>query len=307
VAPGQWTITINCFLEDEDGVNSENSYAEGSRTVNIRSGPNGVITIPMSIKVIEPDDYIDGSNNNNGDDKAGTLRWAIEVVQQTSKNIDILIDLPDGNNVIALNSTLPGIESKSIIIRAKNPVTIKRGNANFTTSFFTIGEGGALILDGPITIDGGNIDNISANAPLITIDGGTFIMNKDVTLQNNTNNNGNGGGVSVDGNGTFTMKGGTIKGNTAGSTGTTSGYGGGVYVGDNGRFSKTGGTIYGHDSTSTPSNPDDNTTQPSDNGHAVYVTAVYDEDDSIRSEKKRNTTADNTVSLNSEKDENWDE
>jgi hypothetical protein len=338
VAPGQWTITVKCFLEDEDGVNSDDSYAEGSRTVNIKPGPNGVIVIPMSLKVINTDDYIDGSSSGSGDDKAGTLRWAIEVVQQTTKDIAIIIDLPEDNNEITLKGTLPPIEGKSVTIRAKKDVTIKRAIPNFTASFFTIGKDGTLTLSGPIIIDGASA---SATEPLITIDGGMFIMNKDVTLQNNTNNSSKGGGVSVDGNGTFTMndgtisgntasygggvavvngtftmKSGTIKGNTAADTGATpsiGGFGGGVYVDNNGKFTKTGGTIYGkaasateNDNTTVIANTGGNTF--TDNGNAVYVTAVYDTDanaEPIRSEKKRNSTADNTVNLNSETTDEW--
>jgi len=327
VAPGQWTITVKCFLEDKEaGIVSPDcpSYAEGSRTVNIKSGPNGVIVIPMSIKVIEVDD-----NPNSG--KAGTLRWAIQdVVQMSKKNIDIVIDL-DENAEINLTSAFsinenngsatpatpkPITIDKSVTIRTKNSVTIKRAASNFSTSFFTIGKGGTLILDGPITIDGGNtISSFNgAQAPLITINGGTFIMNKDVTLQNNTNNSGNGGGVAVL-SGTFTMNGGTIKGNTAAASGTpsTGGFGGGVYVGEEGTFSKTGGIIYGYVDNDTNSNKafgSDTPTTPQ--GHAVYVTAVSDANaaagaEPIRSEKKRNNTADNTVNLNSETEESWSE
>jgi hypothetical protein len=241
VAPGQWTITIEALYKDEP-----KPYAEGSRTVNIKPGPNGLIVIPMSLKVIKNIDYIDGNNSTTGDgddDKAGTLRWAIEVAQQTSKDIDIVIDLDnDSAGLINLMGTLPAIEGNSVTIRAKNEVTIKRATPNFTASLFTIGKDGTLILSGadskPITIDG----SANATEPLIIIDGGTLIMNDDVTLQNNTNNNGNGGGVAVNNNGTFTMNGGKIAGNTANE-------GGGVCVADNGIFIMSGGEISGNTAT----------------------------------------------------------
>ena len=345
VAPGQWTITIEAFYTNkEDSTKGViGPLAEGSRTVNIKSGPNGTVVIPMSIKVIDDDD-----DTNSG--KAGTLRWAIQdVVQMSKKNIDIVIDLPEGDNEIILKGTLPDIEGKSVTIRAKKDVTIKRFSNNFIASFFTIGEGGTLILDGPITIDGGNQDNPSIDspiAPLITINGGAFIMNKDVTLQNNTNNNGKGGGVSVDGNGTFTMnngtisgnkaitttatddskgggvyvlngtftmKGGTIKGNIAAASGTplpAEGYGGGVYVDDNGKFIKTGGTINGVDDPSLSTvSPDANTTQPSGQGNAVFVTEKTDPTDAtivVRIGNKKDTTIGPTDNLDSETTDEWD-
>ena len=272
VAPGQWTITIEALYRNEP-----KPYAEGSRTVNIKPGPNGLIVIPMSLKVIKGDDYIDGNNNgttDDGDNKAGTLRWAIEVVQETSKDIVIVIDLDnDSDGVINLMGTLPDIKGKSVTIRAKNEVTIKRATPNFTASLFTIREDGTLTLGGAgsakITIDG---SDANATEPLITINAGTLIMNDDVTLQNNTNNNGNGGGVAVNNNGTFTMNGGTIKGNTAaGGTATpsTGGYGGGVYVAAGGKFTMNGGTI-GGDKTTEGNTADSY-------GGGVYITGADSE------------------------------
>ena len=76
--------------------------------------------------------------------------------------------------------------------------------------------------------------------------------------------------------GSFTMEGGEISGNKAGSAamaaGATAGVGGGVSVWETGSFSKTGGIIYGD----TDNNPDngnakDNTaTRGNTWGHAVY-------------------------------------
>jgi len=73
-----------------------------------------------------------------------------------------------------------------------------------------------------------------------------------------------GGGVHVDG-GTFTMRGGTITGNT-------SSIGGGVYV-NRGTFTKTGGTITGYGSDRNNGNvvKDSMHNVMSFKGHAVYA------------------------------------
>ncbi|MDR1229865.1 MAG: hypothetical protein LBK61_00530 [Spirochaetaceae bacterium] len=129
--------------------------------------------------------------------------------------------------------------------------TISRGN-NFEDSLFTVdGTGASLTLDAGyslgLALDG---DNISANAPLVRVSGGTLTMKERVTLKNNSNA-GKGGGVHVNG-GTFTMNGGTISGNTPSQ-------GGGVYVDENGTFTMNGGTISGNTA--------------SQGGGGVYVTS----------------------------------
>ncbi|GHV77875.1 hypothetical protein AGMMS49942_26960 [Spirochaetia bacterium] len=84
-----------------------------------------------------------------------------------------------------------------------------------------------------------------------------------------------GGGVRVESDGTFTMTGGTISGNTA------SGNGGGVWVGNTGNFIKDGGTINGGPGVAP------NNTASGSNGHAVYW-------DTIPLKKKVNDTLDST-------------
>ena len=70
--------------------------------------------------------------------------------------------------------------------------------------------------------------------------GGTLLMRNGAVLRNNVNS-GTGGGVEVGGrNGSFTMTGGEISGNTAG------GLAGGVYVNRYGTFNMQGGTISGN-------------------------------------------------------------
>jgi hypothetical protein len=92
--------------------------------------------------------------------------------------------------------------------------------------------------------------------------------------------------------GTFTMEGGEISGNTA------SNGGGGVY--NSGTFTKTSGIIYGDtDRTHTPSSTENTVINASGYGHAVY---------SIVSDvtKRRESTAGTDVSLDSRTPANWE-
>jgi hypothetical protein len=115
-------------------------------------------------------------------------------------------------------------------------------NSGFTGSLFTVDSGASLVLDGSpnaLVIDG---NNLSANAALIAVNGGTLNMYDGVTLCNNRNTSVfNGGGVRVVNGGSFTMNGGAISGNTTDSTN-----GGGVYVnGSDSLFEMKSGTIGG--------------------------------------------------------------
>jgi parallel beta-helix repeat protein len=90
---------------------------------------------------------------------------------------------------------------------------------------------------------------------------GTFTM-QGGSVQGNTAT-GYGGGVLVFANsGTFTLSGGSIEGNTA------TGYGGGVYLYNSSALTKTGGTIYGNNASDTQRNK---VTGYTDHGAAVWV------------------------------------
>ena len=140
---------------------------------------------------------------------------------------------------------------------------------------------GLLVVQGELTLENVIIDGQKESygynkAPLVRINGGTFIMNDDAVLQNNIARSGNGGGVVVN-TGTFNMTGGTITGNSVtdnagggvvvgsgqftmtggtigninGGEGNTATTGGGVNIGPNGTFTMTGGTISGNTATSS--------------------------------------------------------
>jgi len=200
----------------------------------------------LCTKVTNPADSSDANNNPT----QGTLRWAIKQANGETDSSIIVINIEGTSPTIELSSSLPEITSDITII-AQKAVTIKREDNNFTGSFFTIKEKGTLTLGGGnntrITLDGGNKNDppITATAALITINTGGFYMNENITLQNNTKSNGNGGGVYVDNDGTFTMNGGTISGNTVQPGAFGSVYGGGVYVGS-GTFTMNGGIISGN-------------------------------------------------------------
>jgi len=219
----------------------------------------------------------------------------------------------------------------NIILKSDNTKRkISLPESGTDNSLFTIKNGVTLILE-DIILQG--LD--SYYSPLVHVNGGNLIMSKGATITGNDNKNSSscGGSVYVDeygiftmnagtisGNkafcgggvyvkcGTFTMNGGTISGNTA-----TGGFGGGVYVGNdglevNGKFIKTGGIIYGNDGSDNK-----NVALPSASaakGHAVYVTQVRNDSGlpDLRTEKQRNTTADdnNNGKLNSDDNLNWE-
>jgi hypothetical protein len=180
---------------------------------------------------------------------------------------------------------------------ARNITVTLRGNGILTTSadgaLFRFAGGSAsyrqtLIIDGPVTLVGRNAADNGANntAPVVYLysnaalemkngtitcnasegGGGVYVQNGSFTMSGgkisgNTAQR-SGGGVSVSG-GTFTMTGGVISGNTA-----QSGGGVGVY----GSFAKSGGTIYGDTDTIHTPGADENTATGGE-GHAVYYGA----------------------------------
>jgi hypothetical protein len=105
-----------------------------------------------------------------------------------------------------------------------------------TGSLFTIGAGQNLTLAQNITLEGVD-DN---TRPLIQVSAsGVFVMKDNSKIIDNVCvNNSAGGGVFAYEDSAFTMKGGTISGNTA-----TNGSGGGVNVRENSIFTMEGGTI----------------------------------------------------------------
>jgi hypothetical protein len=180
-----------------------------------------------------------------------TLKAAIESAESgdTVKVLkDISIDSEDSAIVVA---------GKELTIQAagEDAKTIKRGG-DFKGSLFTV-ESGKLSLSAGhslgLVIDGGKLENMTAEAALITVRD-ELTMSGGVTLQNNDNaasgasGEPSGGAVFVDG-GAFTMSGGLISGNKAGDplNDNGNGGGGGVAIKNAGEFTMKDGSISGNE------------------------------------------------------------
>ncbi|MCL2689151.1 MAG: hypothetical protein FWE57_04820 [Chitinispirillia bacterium] len=110
-------------------------------------------------------------------------------------------------------------------------------------ALFTIGTGVTLILDNRVTLRGRS----SNNAPVVRVNSrGTLVMKAGSRISGNTTS-ASGGGVVVNTDGSFTMEGGEISGNT--SSGWSAG-GGGVYVAAGGYLLMENGRITGNSSSS---------------------------------------------------------
>ena len=304
VTPGNWYITVEAYSVEkstEGGPPAKSLTAFSARSVNIKSGLNGTVSMEM---------------------------W-----QVVSYWYDLESAIVAGASTIALNGAYPYADWG---VGSTDPITINRpvtliavNNIDMTrlsggSSFFSIEGGGSLTLQAArgctLILDGGGEANSGAPSLISVDNGGALVMNDGVKLLNNYSGTSTyGGAVSIGDYGSiFTMNGGTIAGNTAGSGGgvainapnaggsfimrggtisgnTAFGNGGGVYVGSGGRLRKTGGIIYGSDDVEGNANI---STLP---GQAVYVTpdatgSVY----TNRTQKQRDTTAGPSVNLDSD-------
>ena len=182
--------------------------------------------------------------------------------------------------------------------------------SGFTDPFFTINTGSSLTLGAKVKLSSSGQINMTGtvgpNDAFIKVDGGTLVMNDNVTLEDNQStayrtggaveitsgtfimNKGtiknnyatNGGGVYVN-SGFFIMNGGSINNNNADSATPGFGYGGGVYVGNSGTFIKNGGTIENNGASTSEGDQVyvtkvDTTTHPPDNRAGGYINAAID-------------------------------
>jgi len=192
------------------------------------------------------------------------------------------------------------------------------------------GGGGVYVNSGTFTMNGGAIsgNRVNSGGGVCVVGGsgsssGTFTMNGG-TISGNTANS-NGGGVFVDrgtgSSGTFTLIGGTISGNTASQGGgvyvavdgfwrsgtftmrggaiignTATAYGGGVHTTGRTNFTKTGGIITGYSSDQANGNRvADQGGIIARRGHGVWVSE----------NRRKETTAGPSMSLNNSNDDNW--
>jgi hypothetical protein len=176
----------------------------------------------------------------DGKGVAVTLEWIISsVLPGTTMTIFV-----QDNITVASSINVQGNVTLTVVDGLE--ATIERGSS--TGSLFTVQSGASLTLDagnGSLTLDG---KNIPANAPLVTVSGGTLTMGDGVALKNSNNNTQNGGGVIVNSGGTFVMTGGEISDNTL-STGSAA-HGGGVILDGNSTFTMSGGKISGNTAAS---------------------------------------------------------
>jgi uncharacterized repeat protein (TIGR02543 family) len=128
---------------------------------------------------------------------------------------------------------------KTVRITLNGDTTERTVSVSAAGSLFTVGNEVTLTLGNNITLQG----RPSNTAALVTVNGGTLVMNSGAKVSGNTSSSYSGGGVYVSNNGTFTMNGGTISDNTSFS-------GGGVYMGS-GTFTMNEGTISGNTASSS--------------------------------------------------------
>jgi len=212
VIPGEWNVLINSYYEGE-------IYATGSIDVILKPGLNNeTITIDM---------YQSAYSEVPGKNLAEKLKWLSKIA---IKNCNYLIMINEDENLEPQTLSYDG-KKISITLKGEKERTVSlSGNG----SLFTIKSGVTLILDKNIILKG----HASNNTSLVKINsGGTLEMKSMSKITGNTvTTNESGGGVYVAGNGTFTMRGGTIIANTAKCAG-------GVVVMENGTFTMKGGDI----------------------------------------------------------------
>jgi len=249
VAVGYWNVQVNASYEKEP-------YAEGSAFVEVKAGQNNTVSIQMNqvikfYKEFYSANEIEWNTARTAiaNEESGTdLNYAINVTndfelpgsaENTFGDVTGINIYLRGNHKIYLTSQGPIIR-----IAAEQSVTLQ--DVDFVGLIYR--KNGA--------IQDNNTSLVYATGPNTS-----FTMTGNASLTDNANY-GAAGGLRVE-DGTFTMNGGTISGNSYGGvyidgtfimnggniSGNTSNYGGGATV--YGTFTMNGGTISGNSCTST--------------------------------------------------------
>jgi len=139
----------------------------------------------------------------------------------------------NGSYILEVNANEDSYQNLSYSGKSGIIITLRGVGANRTlNNGFTVNSGVALVLEDNITLRG-----------RVSVQGGGLVMYAGSTITGNRfqsfSYSEGGGGVYVCDGGNFTLRGGTISGNTADE-------GGGVYVGRDGTFIMAGGTISGN-------------------------------------------------------------
>jgi uncharacterized protein YjdB len=199
--------------------------------------------------------YYDTLNDALNDAANGTANAPTEII--ILRNITAV---QNGTNNYAYR--IPASKNIKLNVEAGKNITITAAAGNFV--LFSVSNNGSSLTLGP-TADGGTLTLSGGNAAAQSSRGGvtiierTFTMNDGVTITG-FNSGQRGGGVFLYLDGTFTMNGGKISGNTASES--YLGGGGGVFM-DSGTFIMNGGEI------------SDNTANGSNGGGGVCVSGTF--------------------------------
>jgi hypothetical protein len=247
VEPGEWDIYVRAVIYDDE--NEEVLIAEEKKPIRVTIKPGR--NIPVTIEMV----FVGQPEEPSPDNKIEVESWE-ELKNLILNNYDKEIFIIKEDLIANSSIIIPNGREITLIANTDKDVTImRRGYEDDELSplegpLFVILMNSILTLNKSdevkqLIIDGNRDNDVeTAYGPLISVyAGGTLIMNKNVSLRNNSNINGgvnNGGGVNVAG--MAIMNGGEITGNAAEK-------GGGVYV-DN------GGTFYMHDGNITSNEAD---------------------------------------------------
>jgi len=187
----------------------------------------GCATVPTSGSVST--DPLTGGTIVPGSSLKSKLTW----LQENAKSDNTYIVEVRANERLAPQVLGYGrLRNITIILRGDDKNRLIRLSSN--GSLFDIRSNVTLVLESNITLQGRGRNN----GPVVRVQNGTLIMNSGVSITGNETAN-FGGAVYVILNGTFTMNGGTISGNSARE-------GGGVAVYSESTFVMSGGTISGN-------------------------------------------------------------
>ncbi|MDR1901643.1 MAG: fibronectin type III domain-containing protein [Treponema sp.] len=202
----------------------------------------------------------------------------------SGQTVNITLAGGEGSHTVSLSASAYGslfTVGSGVTLVLDSGVTLK-GRSSNTASLVRVDSGGTLTMKGNAVISG---NTSSSDGGGVYVYRGTFTM-EGGEISGNTASSGIGGGGVCLSDGTFTMKGGIISGNSASSYDRL--YGGGVSVWG-GSFVKTGGTIYGSNASTALKNTASGGSYYGD-AVFVYISGTI---------KKRNTTAGESVNLNS--------
>jgi hypothetical protein len=249
VVPGLYNISVEAYEINEDGGEIQNWIAAGYKSVNIKPGRNGTVTITMG-----PPIYLIAEGVRT---QYISLAAALNAWRDNDELKIFTVSINDGIHFLNSDS---GMIEKIVTIenRGGGTAKIKLGNLDgYEASGPMFSVTGELTLQGNITLEGVNDNNCTL---VIVNDSGKFNMGRlnmgdNVVITGNMNTNtddleNSGGGVHVAKGAEFIMNGGTITGNEAE-------YGGGVCV-YGGTFTMLDGIITGN-------------TSYEDEGGGVYV------------------------------------